>query len=47
METPNTVSMSEQFRLLGLTGEEVVRFFRTFNAWAWKFRKAGEEAERG
>ena len=47
VETPNTASLSEQFRLLGQTDAEVTRAFRTFNAWAWKFRKAGEEAEQG
>jgi coenzyme F420-reducing hydrogenase gamma subunit len=47
METPNTGSLSERFRLLGQTEEDVVRLFRTFNAWAWKFRTAGEEVERG
>jgi len=46
METPNTSSLSERFRLLGQTDAEVTRAFRTFNAWAWQFRKAGEEAER-
>jgi coenzyme F420-reducing hydrogenase gamma subunit len=46
METPNTASLSERFRLLGQTDAEVTRAFRTFNAWAWQFRKAGEEAER-
>jgi coenzyme F420-reducing hydrogenase gamma subunit len=47
MESPNTDSLSERLRLLGRTEEEVARLFRTFNAWAWKFRRAGEEAERG
>jgi hypothetical protein len=47
METPNTASLSERFRLLGMTDGEVTRSFRSFNAWAWKFRTAGEEAERG
>jgi len=46
METPNTASMTERFRLLGQTDTDVTRLFRTFNAWAWKFRTAGEEAER-
>jgi hypothetical protein len=46
METPNTASMTECFRLLGQTDTDVTRLFRTFNAWAWKFRTAGEEAER-
>ncbi len=46
METPNTDSLSERFRALGLSSEDLVRAYRTFNGWAWQFRKAGEEAER-
>jgi sulfhydrogenase subunit delta len=46
MESPNTASMTERCRFLGLTDTDVTRIFRTFNAWAWKFRSAGEEAER-
>jgi coenzyme F420-reducing hydrogenase gamma subunit len=45
-ESPNTAALSEQFRTLGQTDEEITRAFRSFNAWAWQFRKAGEEAER-
>ena len=46
METPNTSSLSSQFRILGQTSPEITRAFRGFNAWAWQFRKAGDEAER-
>lgn len=46
METPNTASLTSQFRILGQTDLEVLRAFRGFNAWAWQFRKASEECER-
>jgi hypothetical protein len=46
METPNTASLSSEFRILGQTNIEITRAFRGFNAWAWQFRKASEEAER-
>ncbi len=46
MESPNTASLSGQFRVLGQTGLEISRAFRGFNAWAWQFRKASEEGER-
>jgi len=46
METPNTASLTSQFRILGQTDEQVSRAFRSFNAWAWPFRKASEECER-
>jgi coenzyme F420-reducing hydrogenase gamma subunit len=46
METPNTTSLTNQFRILGLADEQIARAFRGFNAWAWQFRKASEECER-
>jgi coenzyme F420-reducing hydrogenase gamma subunit len=46
METPNTASLTQAFRVLGQTDEQIVRAFRGFNAWAWQFRKASEECER-
>ncbi|HXX00439.1 MAG TPA: hypothetical protein VEJ00_04440 [Candidatus Acidoferrales bacterium] len=46
METPNTASLTSQFRILGQSDEQVSRAFRSFNAWAWPFRKASEECER-
>ena len=46
METPNTESLSNEFRILGQSNEEIARAFRGFNAWSWPFRKASEEAER-
>jgi len=46
METPNTASLTRQFRIFGQTDEQISRSFRGFNAWAWQFRKASEECER-
>jgi coenzyme F420-reducing hydrogenase gamma subunit len=46
MESPNTASLTSQFRILGQVDDQVVRAFRGFNAWAWQFRKASEECER-
>ncbi|HLN03207.1 MAG TPA: hypothetical protein VK335_28205 [Bryobacteraceae bacterium] len=46
METPNTPSLTSQFRVLGQDDQQIARAFRAFNAWAWQFRKASEECER-
>ncbi|HYW73866.1 MAG TPA: hypothetical protein VE961_22780 [Pyrinomonadaceae bacterium] len=46
MESPNTGSLSDQLRALGRNDAEIARDFRSFNAWAWQFRRASEEAER-
>ncbi len=46
MESPNTESLSSQFRILGQSNEEISRAFRTFNGWTWQFRNASEEMER-
>ena len=46
MESPNTLSLANQFRVLGQTDQQISRTFRSFNAWAWQFRKASEECER-
>jgi sulfhydrogenase subunit delta len=46
METPNTQALTNQFRVLGQTDQQIVRAFRGFNAWSWRFRKASEECER-
>jgi coenzyme F420-reducing hydrogenase gamma subunit len=46
MESPNTQSVSSQFRVLGQNDQQIARAFRGFNAWAWQFRKASEECER-
>jgi sulfhydrogenase subunit delta len=46
MESANTDALTKQFRILGQTDDEIARAFRTYNAWSWQFRRAGEEAER-
>jgi sulfhydrogenase subunit delta len=45
MESPNTEAMTAQFRTLGKADPEIMRAFRTFNAWSWQFRQASEECE--
>ena len=45
MESPNSESLTNQLRVLGQSDEEIVRAFRSFNAWAWQFRRASEEVE--
>jgi sulfhydrogenase subunit delta len=46
MESANSSSLANHFHYLGRPADEAVRAFRSFNAWAWQFRKASEEAER-
>jgi sulfhydrogenase subunit delta len=46
MESANTGALTTQLRSLGQSDEEIARLFRSFNAWAWQFRQASEEAER-
>ena len=46
MESANTASLANHFHYLGHPPDYAVRAFRGFNAWAWQFRKASEEAER-
>lgn len=41
-ETPNTRALSEQWKALGKTPQELVRAFRTFNAYADAFRKESD-----
>lgn len=45
MESPNTQSLTSQFRILGQSDQQIMRTFRGFNAWAWQFRKASEECD--
>jgi coenzyme F420-reducing hydrogenase gamma subunit len=40
METPNTVSLTRQLKVLGMDDRGVERVFRTFNAGAQAFREA-------
>ena len=46
MESPNTSSLTNQFRILGQSDRQISQSFRSYNAWAWQFRKASEECER-
>jgi hypothetical protein len=46
MESPNVASMSDALRLIGQDNRDLMRGFHGFNAWAWPFRQAGEDAER-
>ena len=45
-ETPNTGSLSEWWSKLGVPGEDIMRAYRTFNAYAEPFRKESEADER-
>ena len=45
METPNTESLGEIWRELGVADPDLVRAFRGFNAFAEPFRKASEDYE--
>ena len=45
MESPNTESLGNQFHILGQHPADITRAFRSFNAWAWQFRKASEETK--
>jgi sulfhydrogenase subunit delta len=44
-ETPNTGSLGQWFEGLGVTRDDVCRFYRTFNAFAEPFRKESEAYE--
>jgi coenzyme F420-reducing hydrogenase gamma subunit len=43
MESPNTQSLTKQWRHLGVDAAAVRRAYHTFNAWAAPFRGEGEE----
>ena len=45
METPNTTSLSSWWRQLGMTEAELVRAFRSFNAYSEPFRRESEADE--
>jgi len=45
-ETTNTASLSAWWNQLGVSDPEIVRTFRSFNAWAEPFRKESEAHER-
>jgi sulfhydrogenase subunit delta len=44
MESPNTEALTSQLRILGQSDQQIMWAFRGFNAWAWQFRRASEEA---
>jgi len=46
METPNTDSLSKWWSHLGVKEQDVVRAFRTFNAWAEAFREESVAHEK-
>jgi coenzyme F420-reducing hydrogenase gamma subunit len=46
MESPNTAALGEWFLGLGQPEADLVRAFRSFNAWAPAFRSASEAHER-
>ena len=45
MESPNTHSLSEGWKQLGATSDQLMRAFRGFNAYAEPFRQASEYHE--
>lgn len=45
-ETPNTSSLAAWFEHLGVSRDDIVRFFRGFNAFAEPFRKESEAYEK-
>ena len=45
-ETTNTASLSVWWNQLGVSDPEIMRAFRSFNAWAEPFRKESEAHER-
>ncbi len=47
MESPNTGALTGHLRVLGQDDRQISHSFRSFNAWAWPFRKASDDAERG
>jgi len=46
METPNTDSLSRRWSHLGVGEQDLVRAFRTFNAWAEAFREESVAHEK-
>lgn len=46
MESPNTRSLINRFRILGQSDPQIARAFRGLNAWALQFRKASEECQQ-
>ena len=47
MESPDTASLSDWWKRLGVPDEQLVRAFRGFNAWSEPFRSESEAHEPG
>lgn len=45
-ETPNTSSLADAWKQLGMKDDELLRLFRNFNAYADSFRKESESHEK-
>lgn len=45
METPNTRALSEEWKVLGKTSQDILRAFRSYNAYADAFRKESDAHE--
>ena len=45
-ETPNTSSLAAWFKMMGMSETEVMRVYRSFNAYAESFRKESEAHEK-
>lgn len=45
MDTPNTEALGARLRSQGMSEPEIVRIFRSFNAWAPEFKEASERHE--
>jgi hypothetical protein len=46
METPNTASLSAWWQNLGVSDADLVRAYRTFNAYSEAFRKESDRHEQ-
>lgn len=47
MESPNPVSLGQRFEELGVPPADIIRLYRTFNAFAPAFREGSERYEQG
>lgn len=45
MQSPNTRALSEQWKAAGKSSQDILRVFRTYNAYADAFRKEGDAHE--
>jgi sulfhydrogenase subunit delta len=46
MESANAKALGDQLHALGESDQAITRAFRSFNAWSWQFRQAGEGREQ-